>query len=484
MLRPSQLIPLIMLATASAASAQSIIQGPVYSPVTGSRYTVIQGANWTQMRDFARAQGADLTTIESIAENTWINANLTANGSRKLFIGLSDAETEGTYRWSDGSTSTFRNWTNGNPGNNANEDHVLIAGATGTWDVRSANFTSFAVMERAGDIRVPEEFPSLAGALVFAAAAGGPVTVRVGPGVYSLPTQLQLGGQVTVKGAGANATTISCDWIGTTLRLTGTWTFEDLSIRGTTQAFGALESASSTTTNLRRCIVSSQLGRGSFPLIFVSSGTLIAETTIFRNAGAALYIPSPSSSSTAIFAVSCVFDNLNNVTDEFGNGTFRGVNCTFHNVGDTNGFFGSGIQAQIVNSLIANPTGPYQRSGVFYYYSMGTGIQQLDGNIDAAPQLVNPAAGNYSLVPNAPGTDAADFNTLMQVSNTYLLDAAGNPRLVDNPNVPDGPRAGTPAALDMGAYESQPCPADFNLDGTADFFDYLDFVQAFDAGCP
>ena len=27
-----------------------------------------------------------------------------------------------------------------------------------------------------------------------------------------------------------------------------------------------------------------------------------------------------------------------------------------------------------------------------------------------------------------------------------------------------------------------PCPADFNVDGIADFFDYLDFVDAFSAG--
>ena len=29
-----------------------------------------------------------------------------------------------------------------------------------------------------------------------------------------------------------------------------------------------------------------------------------------------------------------------------------------------------------------------------------------------------------------------------------------------------------------------PCPADFNGDGTLDFFDYLDFVDAFSANNP
>jgi hypothetical protein len=36
----------------------------------------------------------------------------------------------------------------------------------------------------------------------------------------------------------------------------------------------------------------------------------------------------------------------------------------------------------------------------------------------------------------------------------------------------------------MNFFIGTPCPADFNLDGQVDFFDYLDFVQAFAAEDP
>ena len=35
----------------------------------------------------------------------------------------------------------------------------------------------------------------------------------------------------------------------------------------------------------------------------------------------------------------------------------------------------------------------------------------------------------------------------------------------------------------MSYAHAEPCEADFNSDGVIDFFDYLDFVAAFAAGC-
>jgi hypothetical protein len=35
----------------------------------------------------------------------------------------------------------------------------------------------------------------------------------------------------------------------------------------------------------------------------------------------------------------------------------------------------------------------------------------------------------------------------------------------------------------VDAFSTQNSAADFNADGTIDFFDYLDFVDAFSSGC-
>ncbi|MDX2147020.1 MAG: GC-type dockerin domain-anchored protein [Planctomycetota bacterium] len=49
-----------------------------------------------------------------------------------------------------------------------------------------------------------------------------------------------------------------------------------------------------------------------------------------------------------------------------------------------------------------------------------------------------------------------------------------------------GGQAGSEFALTGGFWVrgSLPCPADFNADGSVDFFDYLDFVAALDAELP
>ena len=44
-----------------------------------------------------------------------------------------------------------------------------------------------------------------------------------------------------------------------------------------------------------------------------------------------------------------------------------------------------------------------------------------------------------------------------------------------------GTQVTTSAAAILGV--TSPCPADFNADGIVDFFDYLDFVNAFSVGC-
>ena len=64
-------------------------------------------------------------------------------------------------------------------------------------------------------------------------------------------------------------------------------------------------------------------------------------------------------------------------------------------------------------------------------------------------------------------------------------DVAGNPRFTDIPSVTDI-GGGPGPVVDVGAFEFTPgpaCPIDFNHDGFVDFFDYDDFVAAFETGC-
>jgi hypothetical protein len=86
------------------------------------------------------------------------------------------------------------------------------------------------------------------------------------------------------------------------------------------------------------------------------------------------------------------------------------------------------------------------------------------GNIDADPMFVDPNNGDYRLSPGSPCIDSGNNNAIAGLADT---DFDGNPRFADDPATADM-GCGTPAVVDMGAYEFQGDPADVlfaDLDG-------------------
>jgi fibronectin-binding autotransporter adhesin len=104
------------------------------------------------------------------------------------------------------------------------------------------------------------------------------------------------------------------------------------------------------------------------------------------------------------------------------------------------------------------------------------------GNVDGDPRFTAPASGDYSL---GAGSVSIDSGNNAGVPGGVNTDLSGAARFFDDPGTPDT-GLGTAPIVDQGAFENQGtrCQADFNNDGTADFFDYLDFVAAFDAEDP
>jgi len=97
-----------------------------------------------------------------------------------------------------------------------------------------------------------------------------------------------------------------------------------------------------------------------------------------------------------------------------------------------------------------------------------------DGNIAGLPRFADPASADYLLTGGSPCIDAAD-NAALPADGFDLdgdgdtleplpVDAAGNPRLVDDPGMPDAGN-GTPPLADMGAYEFQGQTCFGDLDG-------------------
>ena len=70
--------------------------------------------------------------IESSKENDFIKSKYPTGAGVHYWIGLSDSEEEGTWKWSDGTGLTgYTNWASGEPNNRNEEDCVAIKG--GKW---------------------------------------------------------------------------------------------------------------------------------------------------------------------------------------------------------------------------------------------------------------------------------------------------------------------------------------------------------------
>jgi hypothetical protein len=160
--------------------------GPVISPVNGHSYYLLSAASWTVSQAEAIALGGHLATVRNAAENQWLVETFSAESSRHLWIGLTDAIEEGRFEWIGGEPVSFANWGLGEPnqiGGLTNEDFVAIVGYSfnllvrGDWnDVNDLDWIAgpiHAVVEvvasgcaadfnRSGDVTVQDIFDFLA----------------------------------------------------------------------------------------------------------------------------------------------------------------------------------------------------------------------------------------------------------------------------------------------------------------------------------
>jgi large repetitive protein len=122
--------------------------------VDGRQYFLVGNTNNTGIQPDAlenqvRALGGHLASVGGTNENSTVLSLLQAAGVQRAYIGLSDAQSEGTFTWTDGTTSSYRNWAAGEPNNSSNEDFVEIynfSGLAGQWNDIGSGMT-YAVVE-------------------------------------------------------------------------------------------------------------------------------------------------------------------------------------------------------------------------------------------------------------------------------------------------------------------------------------------------
>ena len=93
-----------------------------------SYYRSTGSMTWTDARQACINMGGHLVTSTSLAENNFL-FSLWPNG----WIGLTDEQTEGVWKWVTGESYSWSYWNAGEPNNAGNEDYIQFVGG-GRWN--------------------------------------------------------------------------------------------------------------------------------------------------------------------------------------------------------------------------------------------------------------------------------------------------------------------------------------------------------------
>lgn len=121
-----KLLTALVLGSALAAQAAPVFMGTY----NGKDYYKSSAAtSWSAAESEAVGMGGHLVAINDMAEQTALGGFF--GTSERLWIGLTDAVTEGVFAWTTGEAVTFTFWNGGEPNNSGGEDYTVINWANG-----------------------------------------------------------------------------------------------------------------------------------------------------------------------------------------------------------------------------------------------------------------------------------------------------------------------------------------------------------------
>ena len=113
-------VPAQITDSSSIVTIQNINNNKLTGSIRGtSYYTFVGGGTWTEVEDLSISLGGNLVAINDSEENQWLHDN-----DFHGWIGFTDRETEGDWKWSNGDPVTFVSWFSGQPDNVGNEDYA------------------------------------------------------------------------------------------------------------------------------------------------------------------------------------------------------------------------------------------------------------------------------------------------------------------------------------------------------------------------
>lgn len=130
----------LSLALGVASVDGGILTGPVTNAANGHAYYLLTSTSWSSAALEAQRLGGFLAVINDQAENDFVTTTFGTYGGegRHLWIGFTDAQQEGTFRWFNGQSATYSNWAAGEPNNASEEDFTELLGTDGLQTVGTA----------------------------------------------------------------------------------------------------------------------------------------------------------------------------------------------------------------------------------------------------------------------------------------------------------------------------------------------------------
>ena len=127
---PMKILLTIAVLVASVGQVQAGFITSTVNPANGNTYYLLTENSWTASQTEAVSLGGNLVTINDKAENDWVYDTFSSFGgdTLSLWIGLNDADVEGTFTWISGDLFTadsYENFAGPEPNNFfGNEDYV------------------------------------------------------------------------------------------------------------------------------------------------------------------------------------------------------------------------------------------------------------------------------------------------------------------------------------------------------------------------
>ena len=129
---------LLVLSSSLALGAQDTPPGPPPPPEDSVEFgdhhyrlvDEVADLSWTSAKQACEADGAHLATVTSAAEAAFI-AELC--NDRYMYLGASDHEEEGVWKWADGTPWEFTHWMPGQPNDYSGSEDYLATYDGGEW---------------------------------------------------------------------------------------------------------------------------------------------------------------------------------------------------------------------------------------------------------------------------------------------------------------------------------------------------------------